>query len=75
MNRKTGVKWIYIRSFGIVDSPEYKELVVPTPLLIHPDQQAFCYTDLTDRNPLTDAEYIIITIFESKTETISDNNH
>lgn len=68
------VKWIYIRSFGIVDSPEYKELVVPTPLLIQPDRQGFSYANPADRNPPPDAEYIIITIFEGKTETSSDNN-
>ena len=50
------VKWIDIRSFGIVDSPEYKELVVPTPLLIQPDRQAFYYADPADRNPPLGAE-------------------
>ena len=50
------VKWIYIRSFGIVDSPEYKELVVPTPLLIQPDRQGFSYANPADRNRSPNAE-------------------
>ena len=50
------VKWIYIRSFGIVDSPEYKELVVPTPLLIQPDRQGFSYANPADRNRSRNAE-------------------
>ena len=33
MERKTG-------SYGIIDRPEYKELSVPTRLLIQPDRQA-----------------------------------
>ena len=37
-------------------------------------RQAFSYADPADRNPPPDAEYIIITIFEGKTETSSDNN-
>ncbi len=49
-------KWIYIRSFGIVDSPEYKELVVPTPLLIQPDRQGFSYANPADRNRSPNAE-------------------
>ncbi len=47
------VKWIYIRSFGIVDSPEYKELV---PLLIQPDRQGFSYANPADRNRSPNAE-------------------
>ena len=50
------VKWIYIKSFGIVDSPEYKELVVPTPLLIQPDRQGFSYANPADRNRSPNAE-------------------
>ena len=67
MKSKTG-------SYEIVNGTEYKELSVPTPLLIQSDRQAFSYADPADRNPPLDAEYIIITIFEGKTETSSDNN-
>ena len=47
------VKWIYMRSFGIVDRPE---LVILTPLLIQPDRQVLSYADPADRNPPPYAE-------------------
>lgn len=67
MPRKTG-------SYRTDDRTEYKELVVPAPLLIQSNRQGFSYANPADRNPPPDAEYIIITIFEGKTETSSDNN-
>ena len=35
---------------------EYKELSVPTPLLIQPDRQGFSYANPANRNPPPDAE-------------------
>ena len=67
ITRKTG-------SYRTIDRTEYKELVVPAPLLIQSNRQGFSYANPADRNPPPDAEYIIITIFEGKTETSSDNN-
>ena len=61
-------------SYRTIDRTEYKELVVPAPLLIQSNRQGFSYANPADRNPPPDAEYIIITIFEGKTETSSDNN-
>ena len=61
-------------SYRTVDRTEYKELVVPAPLLIQSNRQGFSYANPADRNPPPDAEYIIITLFEGKTETSSDNN-
>ena len=49
LEKKTG-------SYGIVNRPENKELVAPTPLLIRPKQQGFCYAAFADRNPPPGAE-------------------
>ena len=49
MIQKTG-------SYEIINRPEYKKSIVPTPLLIRPDRQAFSYADPADRNPPPDAE-------------------